>query len=207
MNAPHHETTAYTDCREAKLLIVGLGNTLLRDDGIGVRTVRALQVKGYSKALVVEVGTAVLDALHLFEWADKVIAIDSMVGGGPPGTIYMCDIETMADPDQPVSLHQLTLIESLRFIPKAARPNVTILGVEPEVIDYGLDLSPGVEEAVPRLIEIIERLTAAWGKETAFHSNSTEEGSRAEGPEGESRPLPTALLPVAEDAGPCGEPE
>ena len=71
-----------------RVLIAGLGNLLLRDDGVGVHAVRSMGNDLPPGVLAVEVGTAVLDALHLFEEAEMVIAIDAMKAGGAPGTIY-----------------------------------------------------------------------------------------------------------------------
>ena len=57
-----------------RILIVGIGNALLQDDGVGVHAVRELIKDPPSGVMCVEVGTAVLDALHLIEWADKIEA-------------------------------------------------------------------------------------------------------------------------------------
>ena len=64
-----------------RILVLGLGNLLLRDDGVGVQAVRQLQKDPPAGAKVVEVGTAVLDALHLYEWAGRCLAIDAQRDG------------------------------------------------------------------------------------------------------------------------------
>ena len=77
--------------RRCRILIVGLGNVLLKDDGVGVHAVRELQKNPPDRLCVADVGTAVLHAVHLLEWAEKVIAIDAVKAGGAPGTIYAFD--------------------------------------------------------------------------------------------------------------------
>jgi len=144
-----------------KILIAGLGNLLLRDDGVGVHAVHELQKAPRPGVRLVEVGTAVLDALHLFEWADKILAIDAMRAGGSPGTLYSFGVAEVEDPPQ-ASLHELGLLSALRFLAEGKRPPVVILGVEPAVIDYGLDLSPEVQSALPGLNQSVRKMVDAW---------------------------------------------
>ena len=145
-----------------RVLIAGLGNILLGDDGVGVHAVRRLGKSPLAGVLAVEVGTAVLDALHLFAWADKILAIDAMRAGGPSGTIYAFAPEDIAEPSPSVSLHELSLTAALRLLPPGNQPESKVLGVEPGMIDYGLDLSPSVQAALPRLIAITREIAAAW---------------------------------------------
>jgi hydrogenase maturation protease len=145
-----------------KILIAGLGNLLLRDDGVGVHAVHELQKIPPPGVQVVEVGTAVLDALHLFEWADRVLAIDAMQAGGPAGTLYSLRASDVEDRSPKASLHELSLLAALRFLADARRPSIVILGVEPAVIDYGLDLSPEVQSALPVLVQSVREIVDAW---------------------------------------------
>jgi hydrogenase maturation protease len=154
-----------------RILIAGLGNLLLTDDGVGVHAVKELQTDSAPDLCVVEVGTAVLDALHLFEWADKILAIDAMQAGGAPGTIYSFGLDDVADAS-PVSLHEIGLVSAFRFIPEKARPEIRILGVEPEVIDYGLDLSPAVAAALPKLVQTARETVAEWRRNSIGHAAS-----------------------------------
>ena len=148
--------------RPPRILIAGLGNYLLGDDGIGVHAVRALQQTPPPGAVLAEVGTAVLDALHLLEWADKILAIDAMQAGGTPGTIYAFGAEDAAGPGMQVSLHELNLLAALRFLPRQAKPEILIVGIEPETIDYGLDLSPAVAAALPELTQEVRKIVSGW---------------------------------------------
>lgn len=147
---------------QPRILIAGLGNYLLQDDGVGVHAVRALQQTPPPGVIVAEVGTAVLSALHLFEWAEKILAIDAMQAGGTPGTIYAFGVEDAAGPGMQASLHELNLLAALRFLPRPAKPEILIVGIEPETIDYGLDLSPAVGAALPELTRDVRKIVSDW---------------------------------------------
>ncbi len=127
----------------ARAAIVGLGNVLLMDDGVGVHAIRMLSGQAPEGIVLAEVGTALLDALELFESVDVVVAIDAVAAGGSPGSIYCFDVNDAEVPKH-VSLHELGIAAALRLLPTKSRPRVLILGVEPAVIDYGMQLSPAV---------------------------------------------------------------
>jgi hydrogenase maturation protease len=142
--------------------VAGLGNLLLRDDGVGVHAVRALAGWNPPGVVVAEVGTAVFDALHLFEWADAVVAIDGLLSDGGPGTVYRCQVDQLAMPAPTGSLHEVGLRGALGMLPAAMRPPVTVIGVEPRDIDYGMELSPPVLAAMPQILDAVRDEIAAW---------------------------------------------
>ncbi len=148
--------------RPPRLLIAGLGNLLLMDDGVGVHAVRELQKTPPPGALVAEVGSAVLNALHLLEWADKVLALDALQAGGPPGTIYACGSGDVDRGGLQASLHELNFLAALDFLKSKSRPEIVIFGVEPERIDYGLELTPPVAAALPRLTAAVREQVRRW---------------------------------------------
>jgi hydrogenase maturation protease len=152
----------------ARILVAGLGNELLADDGVGVHAARMLAAGPSCGAVVVEVGTAVLDALHLFAWADRVLAIDAMLAGGPPGTVYRFGPDSVADEGGEVSLHELGLLGTLRLLPVDELPRVTVLGVEPGDIAFGLDLSPPVAGALGTVAAEARALVEAWRRTPAL---------------------------------------
>jgi hydrogenase maturation protease len=139
-----------------------LGNLLLQDEGVGVRAVRELKAAGLPGVLMAEVGTAVLDCLHLLEWADRVLVLDAVKAGGPPGTIYAFGLEDAEAGERPASLHEVTLMAAFRFLPQEKRPAALVLGVEPQTIDVGLELTPPVAAALPELFQAARKVTAAW---------------------------------------------
>ncbi len=151
-----------TKRRRPRILIAGLGNLLLQDDGVGVHAVRALTESPPPGVICADVGTAVLDALHLFEWAEKILALDAVQAGGPPGTVYSFGVADADDPGVKASLHELNLLAAMRFLKEKAKPEIVILGVEPQTIDYGLDLTPPVAAALPRLLQAARDIVGRW---------------------------------------------
>ncbi|HWI56168.1 MAG TPA: hydrogenase maturation protease [Bacillota bacterium] len=139
---------------------MGLGNSLMQDDGVGVHAVRRLMADPPPGALIMEVGTDVFTAVSWLESVPWVLAIDAMDAGGRPGTIYHCDISDVADANRPISLHELSLVAVLEFIPVKRRPKITVLGVQPEVVQYGLDLSPALEKCLPKVLEAAQAMVA-----------------------------------------------
>ncbi|MCC6347050.1 MAG: hydrogenase maturation protease [Nitrospirales bacterium] len=159
------QTATYaTEKRSHKkhILVAGLGNSLLRDDGVGIHTVRALQGFDCPGIMVAEVGTDVLDAVHLLEWADNILIIDAMQAGGEPGMIHSLRGRDIGKPGMHASLHQGSFVSALDLFPEKEQPVITILGVEPESIEYGTELSPTVEKAIPHLLRIVEEIIACW---------------------------------------------
>jgi hydrogenase maturation protease len=165
--AEEKKPTSSASHREPWILIAGLGNLLLRDAGVGVHAVHELQQDPPPGARVVEVGTAVLDALHLFNEADRILAIDAMQAGGSPGTLYSVEVSGVEDRGPQASLHELNLMAAFGFLPDGGRPPVAFVGVEPAVIDYGLDLSPEVQSALPVLIQSVREVVDSWQRETS----------------------------------------
>jgi hydrogenase maturation protease len=144
--------------KKPNILIVGLGNLLLQDDGVGVHIIHGLQKEPPPNTVVADVGCAVLDALHLFEAADYILAVDAMQAGNEPGTIYTFGTDDVDEQPITSSLHELSLLAALRFIPHKETPKIVIFGVEPDIIDYGLELSDKVKASVPHLIAHIRAL-------------------------------------------------
>lgn len=145
-----------------RILVAGLGNSILQDDGIGVHAALAMQPQAPEGVLAVEVGTAVLDALHLFEWADHILAIDAMQAGGQPGDIYLLDERGVAGGPIEASLHELSLKASLRFAQSPVTQDVIVIGVEPAEMGFGLDLTPPLQSALPSVVSLAENIIRRW---------------------------------------------
>lgn len=147
---------------QSRILIAGIGNLLLRDDGVGVHAVRALRSQVPAGVAVAEIGTAILHSLHLLETAEKILVIDAMQAGGAPGTIYAGRVEDLEETPAAVSMHQLGLTSAFRFLPNHRRPKIVVLGVEPEQMAYGMELTPAVAAALPRVVDEAKTMIARW---------------------------------------------
>jgi hydrogenase maturation protease len=136
--------------------VVGIGNVLLRDEGIGCHVVGALEGTPLPDVQVIDGGTCP-DVLQLLEDVDKLVIVDAVRGGGMPGQIYRFRPEDVTLEQKPLlSLHDMSLIDSLKLM--QVRHNVgdaVIIGVEPKEINCGLELSPELQERIPQIIDAI----------------------------------------------------
>jgi hydrogenase maturation protease len=144
----------------ATILILGVGNILMGDDGVGVRTVEAIkQIDLPGNVEVIDGGTASIDIQEFLRNRDKVIIVDAVQGGGEkPGTVYRFTPGNIRV-KKPVctSLHQVGLLESLAILEYSGEcpRSITIYGVEVEKPDWSLELSPEITAVLPDLIEKI----------------------------------------------------
>jgi hydrogenase maturation protease len=146
-----------------KILIAGVGNLLLGDDGVGIHAVRELSASPQDGIEVLDLGTAVLHALSFFEPGCRILAIDAMRAGGAPGSLYLINGRDAAQNRDKASLHAMGLCASLRLLPDEGRSiEVIILGIEPTTIAYGMELSDDVREVLPAVIEEAASLARDW---------------------------------------------
>jgi len=139
------------------IIILGLGNPLLKDDGIGPRVIRELQ-KNYlpSGVKAIEAGGSFYNYWDLLMEPRHVIVVDSMLGGGPPGTIYLLDPEQIGEKAEWGLRHEVHFLDVLKMAAfYGAKPKVTIIGVEPKEITYSLELSPEISAKLPEIIKVI----------------------------------------------------
>lgn len=141
-----------------KTLVLGLGNLLLTDEGVGVHAARALLASGCPEGVtVLDVGTAILDALPEIQAADRIILIDAVKADGLPGSVYRMPLEAFERPECIASMHGFDLTRVLALTERRDRPEVVVIGVEPACLDWSLELSPQVREAMPTVLEALRR--------------------------------------------------
>ena len=144
------------------LVILGLGNLLLRDDGVGVHALRALAADPPPGAELVDVGTGIFSAQAAVERATEVIAIDAIEMGQPPGTIGRFELDAAGARPVPSSLHDFDLPALVRSMPPTRRPRAVVLGIQPERVELGLELSATVSAALPALLRAVRDLAARY---------------------------------------------
>jgi hydrogenase maturation protease len=139
-------------------LVMGIGNLLLGDEGVGVHAAQALIKMDLPDSVeVLDVGTALLDALPALENKKRIIILDAMKAHGKPGTVYRTLLDH-CQPNQRIdSMHNFDLFRMLAFAQNEINPEVVVLGVEPAIIDLGLELSPEVSASLPLLIEAAQK--------------------------------------------------
>jgi len=148
-----------------RIAVIGVGNILMGDEGVGVRAVEELgRLKLPEGVQLIDAGTAIHSLMGRLSEFDKLVIIDAVKGGRPPGTIYRLALDEIeSDPSRILSLHDLGVLETLRIerligdIPE----EVVIVGIEPERVEPSLELSPVLRERLPELIRaVLEELEA-----------------------------------------------
>jgi hydrogenase maturation protease len=136
-------------------IILGIGNILLKDEGIGCHIVRALEEIPLSNVRVIDGGTSP-DVLFLGN-ADKLVVVDAVKGGGIPGEIYRFHLDDIALEQKPfLSLHDISLVDNLLLMRLLHNIGETIIiGVEPKEIGWGLELSSELQEKIPQVVETV----------------------------------------------------
>lgn len=139
-----------------KTLVLGLGNELLGDEGVGVHAARSLQQQPLAKVVeIVAAGTAILDTLWYLEQAERVIIIDALQAGGSPGTVYRTQLDDCREKSAIASMHGFDIFRVMALTGREDLPKVTVFGVEPANIGWSLKLSPAVYKTVPHLLAAV----------------------------------------------------
>lgn len=141
------------------VLIMGVGNILLSDEGVGVRVVEALRdIKLSDNIEVLDVGTGALDIIDIIANREKVIIIDAVKGGGEPGAVYRFTPKDIAIQSPiPMSVHQFDIPGTLNIAALAGclPHQVVIFGIEPKRVGWGLEISPEVAAVIPKVIKLV----------------------------------------------------
>lgn len=144
---------------QKKIVVLGVGNLLLSDEGIGVHVVNKLMEMALPPEVeVTEGGIDGLGLMNVVVRADRLIVIDAVKGGGPPGSIYRFGIEdlTTAPHVYKMSVHEIGILEVIRLSGLVGQtPKTTVIGVEPKSLEMGMELSPEIQAKVPRIIELV----------------------------------------------------
>lgn len=139
-------------------VIVGLGNLLLKDDGVGVHAIRALEQEALPPTVeLVDGGTSTLSLLTYFVGCPKIIIIDALQAGLPPGTIYRLTPEDIPRyRAEHLSIHDVQILDVVKMAALLGdMPEVVILGIEPQEIASGLELTPVIAEKIPSLVQSV----------------------------------------------------
>ena len=142
------------------MLVLGIGNILLGDEGIGVRAVEAL-IERYRLPDGVEVidgGTTGMGLLDLMAGRERVIVVDAVKTGAPPGTIVRLAGDAIpAGLRERISTHQQGIGDVLAALTLLgdAPMELVVIGIEPADLTFGVGLSPEIEVKLAALVEAV----------------------------------------------------
>ena len=150
-------------------LVLGLGNTLFGDDGVGVKVIERLEEERCG-AEIINGATLGLSLFDILKNNEKVIVVDAVDMGGNPGDIsFFTAGELLSLPEnRNFSLHEIGLLEVLK-IGQALEENfenIMIIGIQPGRLDQGEGLSPEVENKLPEIVGMIKKEVNEHGSHT-----------------------------------------
>jgi hydrogenase maturation protease len=158
-------------------LLLGLGNTLLTDEAVGPLVVGRMQAAdgngdvGGDIIRYLDGGTLSFTLAGPIADCDRLIVVDAAAMGAPPGTVRVFEGAAM---DHQLRLHAKTVHEvSLADLFDIARltdslpTHRALVGIEPQVVDWGNEPTPVVHAAIPSAIAKVRELLARWNSETA----------------------------------------
>jgi hydrogenase maturation protease len=151
------------------ITVLGVGNILYTDDGVGIRVVEKLE-KAYEfsdNVDIIDGGVLGVNLLGVISNAGRLIVVDTVLNHGQPGDLHRLDHDQI--PNRILaknSLHQVDLIEALTLCNALGHvPETTIIGVEPKDIEsLSEDLSPEVGARLDDLVQnVLEEITRLGG--------------------------------------------
>ncbi len=150
---------------ESRLLgrtcVVGVGNTDLGDDGVGVRLAEALAAAGCADVMCAGTTPEALMGRLLSDSYDHVVFVDAVAFAGAAGSVaLLAGAEVRASYPQ-VSTHRISLGALAALIERETRARVWLLGIKPQTLSPGAALSEPVERARAVITELLASLLAA----------------------------------------------
>jgi hydrogenase maturation protease len=158
---------AGADCNE-KVIVLGIGNVLLRDEGFGVRVLEYL-VANYDFPDDVELidgGTLGVELIRYVVGAGMLLIIDSINGGAKPGTLFrLADEQVAAHFAEKISVHEVGIQDILTMLQLTGRtiPRLVVIGAQPYDLEPGVGLSEPMQKLLPQFASGAISELKIWG--------------------------------------------
>lgn len=150
----------------APVRILGCGNLLMGNDGVGLRVIEALgktELGSLEDLDIADAGVCGLDLLNYFDGARKVIIVDAVLANSPVGSVHRLEGKDLLKTDEPlnlVSVHDLTILEVMRIGEHVqVLPEIVVIGIEIGTIvtDATLEISPEVLKGLDEAVRLIKQ--------------------------------------------------
>ena len=152
---------AEADKSSPPILVVGLGNRNLGDEGVGPRIIdELLQYRWASQVHLMDLGCDLLSLISYPHKPQKLIILDAIRAGGTVGTIYLFDYDQLETTGAEMSsAHQIPALSALGLLREIC-PNLTdceiiIIGIEPKIMALGADLSERIAASVADVVKLV----------------------------------------------------
>lgn len=148
--------------KRKKLLILGIGNFILGDEGIGVHAVRELEKCQFSSCIdIVDGGTAGLTLMEMMQSYEKVLVIDAGIDDNPEGTIRHIKPKYSEDYPPLITIHEIGLkdvIDAMQLTGYCPEIEMVVVSVK-KFDSVSLDLSPQIKEKLPDVVNMVKSLS------------------------------------------------
>ena len=149
--------------RRRPLLVLGIGNVLMRDEGVGVHAIRRLLTVALPDHVhLLDGGTGGFHLLSCFQDYQRMILIDACLDGGEPGTVTLREPRFASEFPRSLTAHDIglrDLIESAVLLGPLPHIHLVTVSVDPDQA-MGTDLSPPVEDSLDRIVDTVARILA-----------------------------------------------
>jgi hydrogenase maturation protease len=145
---------------ENKILILGVGNLLMNDEGIGIQVVQDLEKEGVSGADIMDGGTGGFHLLGFIQSYQTIVFVDASLDDYPAGTVRVLHPKFAKDFPKQLSAHEIglkDLIDATFLLGQKPEFYLVAISVK-DFQDMGMDLSPEVEAAIPEAVLKIRKL-------------------------------------------------
>ncbi|MGC9143097.1 HyaD/HybD family hydrogenase maturation endopeptidase [Hydrogenobaculum sp.] len=152
-----------TSMPQFRTILMGIGNILMQDEGVGVHTIRAIEKRyAFNPSIeIIDAGTLGLEILYILQdGVDNLLVVDAVMGGKPPGTIYIFKNEEVKKYylKHKLSAHEVGFSEVLALlevIGKPVRQNLVLVGIEPVSFEVSLELHEKTASKLEDLIKVV----------------------------------------------------
>lgn len=157
---------------KTRTLVLGLGNTLLGDEGAGVYAVRALQERheGLADVEFLDGGTLSFTLAGSIEDAENLIVIDATQLKAQPGTVRVFegeDMDRFLGSNRKSSVHEVSLMDlmAIASLAESLPARRALIGIQPEYLDWSDAPTDAVARAIPRACDMAMDLVNRWQRE------------------------------------------
>ncbi len=143
-----------------KITVLGIGNLLLKDEGVGIHAIEAMKRQPLPKNVeLVDGAVSGFDLLPVVESCEKLIVVDAIKTDDAPGTIYKFDPQQIdVKKDAHVSLHDIDFFQVLEFARRRKRlPQIQMIAIVPMETELGMELSSKLKEKLPEIVALIKK--------------------------------------------------
>jgi len=155
--AYNNQLAKFKDVLRGKVLIVGIGNPLRADDGVGPEIIRRLRGR-LPSSLLFDVGEVPENYLEKLvkENPDTIVLIDAVQFDSKPGTVRIIEKDNITN--ESLSTHRISLSMVKDYLEKETCADIFLLGIQPETIKLGKGISEPVRKSLEKIVDMIERL-------------------------------------------------